>query len=337
MDMLRSCYRTRMRFNTADPSDGYPVRWYFVDPPEGAGPLPVPSVFSSRNWRTYHGAETDLGEVAGAYRQWVNGSNFVPEEMPPSHTTPFEWLHGSSSAGPPASDYLCCGPFVVRGVWGFRAGMQAGRLGLRAESVVAGTAARIGLRAATVAGLGFRAGSVVAGSAARLGLREFATITGIQARIGLLGYSSVTTEGRLGLRASGLPAGISNSCCTGVSTTLYLRFKNFVGLPCTGVAALTIPLVYQTSGADAGKWVGSGTPAGSTGGALTAKMYCTGTGATGWTISGTGCQGTGWFVATPDATTSSCSPFKIVWLGQLIAGACCGGPPSTCDLEVKDV
>jgi len=71
IDLLRSCYRTQMRFGTGPDAPVKWVRWFFID---DGKPLTVPTVYNSRNWVDRCGQDQGgPGEVIGAKREWVNG------------------------------------------------------------------------------------------------------------------------------------------------------------------------------------------------------------------------------------------------------------------------
>lgn len=73
MDVLRSCYSTRMRFDPAAPGTSSRVDWYFCPP--AAKVFPSAHSFGSLNW--YRGSglpDAPLGELQAAPRPWRNGS-----------------------------------------------------------------------------------------------------------------------------------------------------------------------------------------------------------------------------------------------------------------------
>jgi hypothetical protein len=73
MDVLRSCYRTRMRFDPSQPTKSSPVTWYFC--PAGALPLPVAHSFGSINWYGGSGLpDAPIGELQSSPRPWSNGA-----------------------------------------------------------------------------------------------------------------------------------------------------------------------------------------------------------------------------------------------------------------------
>lgn len=334
MDLLRSCYQTRMRFQPSDPPEGFSVRWYFCDP--GVGPLPYRHVFGSRNWDRFKGLVPVLGQIPVAPKPWRDGENIVPEEHPPSCTTEFEWFNGSLTSTGPMPGFVCCGGWGGYGRLGLRAGVPAA-LGLRAFGAEVGGPAHLGFRGSQPARLGLRGYASAMLGRPRLGCRGFGTVTVGPPRLGLQGPSLASPVRRVGMRASNAPATVSNACCSDVARTLYVRFTEVPFSTCPGVGDLVITLLYQDTGADAGKWVGSGSPAGSTGGDLNVKFYCDGTGVGGWRIAASGCT-TGWFANAPNTTYSTCSPFKVRFDSLLVEAACCGGGFfKNFDVEVKDV
>jgi hypothetical protein len=74
VDLLRSCYSTRMRFGT-DPLQSTKITWYFCE--DGAENLGIPTPFNSRNYAE-KGTWPELGEVEGARRDWADGSFPIP-------------------------------------------------------------------------------------------------------------------------------------------------------------------------------------------------------------------------------------------------------------------
>lgn len=69
MDVLRSCYRTRMHF-PGGPAEGIRIRWFFTEKDF----LHVPSVYHSHNWRADKEEWPLPGEMPGP-RPWVNGAD----------------------------------------------------------------------------------------------------------------------------------------------------------------------------------------------------------------------------------------------------------------------
>lgn len=98
MDVLRSCYRTSMRFYPNGPA--IPVLWFFV--PEPAKLFEEPTIFRSAIWdedRRYGPDDGQPGEVGGAIRSWSNGAyvgigqlNFERPAGPEGY-----WTYGPSS------------------------------------------------------------------------------------------------------------------------------------------------------------------------------------------------------------------------------------------------
>lgn len=76
--MIRSCYRTKMRFYPDRLDVETPVEWFFVD---AATPwLKANNVFTSRNWIDGTEDWPLLGEVQGEARPWRDGSR-VPAPL----------------------------------------------------------------------------------------------------------------------------------------------------------------------------------------------------------------------------------------------------------------
>jgi hypothetical protein len=76
MDVLRSCYSTKMRFTNGGPE--YDVQWYFCPP--GAKVFSGRHSYASLNYQTgrWPTSDTSIGEVVGALRPWRNGSLPAP-------------------------------------------------------------------------------------------------------------------------------------------------------------------------------------------------------------------------------------------------------------------
>lgn len=70
MDVVRSCYRTEMRFGPNGPV--VPVRWFFAR--KGAKFFPGHHLFGSSNYASYRGDYPGVGEVRFAPREWDNGA-----------------------------------------------------------------------------------------------------------------------------------------------------------------------------------------------------------------------------------------------------------------------
>ncbi len=66
MDVLRSGYFTRMKFNLNDPP--VDVRWFFAH--EHAKPFPGPTFFGSWNWEDHDIPNSGLGEQIPGPRAW---------------------------------------------------------------------------------------------------------------------------------------------------------------------------------------------------------------------------------------------------------------------------
>jgi hypothetical protein len=135
MDMLRACYRTKMRLHT-DPSVLTPVRWYKCHP--NARDFPGLSPLRSSQWRSEPWVEMPLGEVYGAPRP------FDPGLLPLGafgrrFCGPIEWFRYGEpfpSSLPPQEYSLsglatCC---LAGGVQNAQGGMVAG--GTATEFVV---------------------------------------------------------------------------------------------------------------------------------------------------------------------------------------------------------
>lgn len=69
MDLLRSCYKTDMRFWSGGPPIS--VRWFFLG--DNAKPLSFPTTFNSRNWTKQDAGWPEIGEVEDAERVWNDG------------------------------------------------------------------------------------------------------------------------------------------------------------------------------------------------------------------------------------------------------------------------
>jgi hypothetical protein len=76
MDLLRSCYTTKMRF-WRDAATEVGVRWFFCAP--DAEVFPYDTVFGSGNWASDRFDWPGPGEVLGAARDWSNGA--LPGEL----------------------------------------------------------------------------------------------------------------------------------------------------------------------------------------------------------------------------------------------------------------
>jgi len=93
--MLRSCYRTLMRLARTGMERELEVRWFFL--PDDSPVLPFPTRFGSRNWDGIGElGDRELGEVSGAERVWVNGSDFAGEIGMPILGTAEDFMEGCS-------------------------------------------------------------------------------------------------------------------------------------------------------------------------------------------------------------------------------------------------
>lgn len=106
VSLLRSCYRTKMRFGPG-PQDCADIEWIWADP--DAEWLGIPTAFVTRN--VIEHPYPDIGEVDGARRTWTDG--FFPLKLPginPPCGSTAVWLSGS----PTPID-----PIYHRDRWGF--------------------------------------------------------------------------------------------------------------------------------------------------------------------------------------------------------------------------
>lgn len=71
MDLLRSCYKQRIRFVAGDLATQEVATWYFAAPT--AKPFPFDHAFGSPTWDAEHPSFTDLGFNASAPRTYYNG------------------------------------------------------------------------------------------------------------------------------------------------------------------------------------------------------------------------------------------------------------------------
>lgn len=104
VDMLRSCYETKMRFPGADP-ELVKVRYFFVDNEVESVPS---TVYNSLNWEP---PIRGVGEVPGEKRKWVNGS--APEFTPGTFFgTEEAWLGNTDAESPQveSNTWDCTGP-----------------------------------------------------------------------------------------------------------------------------------------------------------------------------------------------------------------------------------
>jgi hypothetical protein len=116
VDMLRSCYSTRMRFFRNRPDVTTLVHWFFCEP--DAGILPFPTVFNSGNWWSDKTIDSPLGEVRGDPRPWRNGQPPAPYEGVQPCGTAEEFFRGTADPPVPPIERLangmpvCCAPEV---------------------------------------------------------------------------------------------------------------------------------------------------------------------------------------------------------------------------------
>lgn len=108
---MRSCYRTKMRFNPASDVETW-VRWFFVPP--GTAFIPFYTRFASGNYASGRLVWPGVGEVLEAPRQWVNGA--PPAVFPAQQVcgTPAQWATGLAPPDPmrvipPGWVPDCCG------------------------------------------------------------------------------------------------------------------------------------------------------------------------------------------------------------------------------------
>lgn len=112
MDLVRSCYKTKVRF-FKDSDIEVSIRWFFCNPT--AKLLGIYSRFSSGNWASQRDSWPGPGEVLGASREWSDGE--TPQwAIGQRHCgTGAQWADGpvfdpSFNAGiQPSGQPLCCG------------------------------------------------------------------------------------------------------------------------------------------------------------------------------------------------------------------------------------
>lgn len=113
MDLLRSCYSTKMRFFRDHPEIETLVHWYFCEP--DAKVFPYRTVFNSGNWWSDKTQDGALGEIAGAARPWRNGQPPAPYDGQDFCGSPDMFLNGVGSPPVPPIERLangmptCCG------------------------------------------------------------------------------------------------------------------------------------------------------------------------------------------------------------------------------------
>jgi len=100
VDLLRSCYRTKVRtfYDSDEESD---LEWFWVDDDKM---ITFPTRFGSHNWDHFKGPWEGVGEVYGAKREWTPGVRppFTPTEI---RGTPTDFAKGISQRTCP-----CIGP-----------------------------------------------------------------------------------------------------------------------------------------------------------------------------------------------------------------------------------
>lgn len=110
VDVLRSAYRTKMRFFANSPIETW-VRWYRCQP--GFAVVDRHS-FASRNWLNDKSTVTDIGEVAGAPRLWDRGNPPAGNIGVHRCGTDQQWLNGLTWPPQEIAQYdveglpLCC-------------------------------------------------------------------------------------------------------------------------------------------------------------------------------------------------------------------------------------
>lgn len=108
--MLRSAYRTKVRFFANDPRE-VEIRWYRCLP--DAEVMPV-HAFASRNWLSEPEVDTVIGEVRGAQRPWDGGRTPLGATGGHYCGTPDEWSTGVQYPPATTTAYdveglpLCC-------------------------------------------------------------------------------------------------------------------------------------------------------------------------------------------------------------------------------------
>ncbi len=92
MDLLRSCYDTKMRFYSAEPGTLTDVKWYFA--PHGAKILPFRHRFGSLNWAPRRDLPTTLGENKSSPRPYSKGADTTGFAGQGSCTLGSKWFAG---------------------------------------------------------------------------------------------------------------------------------------------------------------------------------------------------------------------------------------------------
>lgn len=104
VDLLRSCYSTKMRFFSERPDVETLVHWYFCEP--GAKILPYRTVFNSGNWWSDKNPDITLGEIPGSPRPWRNGQPPAPYAGQAPCGTDREFLFGVPNPPVPPIEQL---------------------------------------------------------------------------------------------------------------------------------------------------------------------------------------------------------------------------------------
>ena len=114
LDLLRSCYKTEMRFWPGGP--GRLIRWYFCKP--NTKVLPFSTTFCSRNWSKQDSPWPEIGEIEGSPRVYDKGT-------PPGNSPTYqlyglegEWREGLAGDTPgvpvnPACEVLYAEPLPL--------------------------------------------------------------------------------------------------------------------------------------------------------------------------------------------------------------------------------
>lgn len=95
MDMLRSCYRTKMKL-FRDSAEMYWVRWYWAPP--GAETYPHYHKFASLNWSEGERKSPYIGEEDRTNRVWDNGKQVMPVRGLHTCEEKAELIDGSTAA-----------------------------------------------------------------------------------------------------------------------------------------------------------------------------------------------------------------------------------------------
>lgn len=113
VDLVRSCYKTKMRFFRDRPDIETEVEWFFTEP--GAKFLPFRTAFNSANWWADKTIAPLLGEISGAARPWRSGQPPAPYAGQSPCGSAEQFLHGDAVPPSPPVERLangmpvCCG------------------------------------------------------------------------------------------------------------------------------------------------------------------------------------------------------------------------------------